>query len=89
VADEQPDPEMVKQMTEALARGEKIQAIKIYCAATGKRLKEAQDFVDELIPELQKQDPERFAKLSESGSGCGTAVLVFVLLGVGLVMAGS
>lgn len=89
MADERSDAEMVHAMTDALSRGEKIQAIKIYCDATGKRLKEAKEFVDELIPQLQQQDPERFAKLSKSGPGCGAAVLIFMLLGVGFLFVVS
>ncbi|MEQ9410027.1 MAG: hypothetical protein RIK87_19985 [Fuerstiella sp.] len=72
---------MVDQITEALAKGQKIQAIKIYCDATGKRLKEGKEFIDELIPALVERDPDRFSHLTKKGAGCGSAVM---LLAAGL-----
>ena len=73
---EAPDREMVEQITEALANGQKIQAIKIYRDATGKGLKEAKDFIEELIPALVEKDPERFGVLNTRPAGCGSAVLL-------------
>ncbi|MCP4787907.1 MAG: hypothetical protein GY903_34305 [Fuerstiella sp.] len=61
-----------QQVAEALAAGQKIQAIKIYRDATGKGLKDAKEFIDALIPRLIDEDPERYAALSNAGAGCGT-----------------
>ncbi len=69
-----PDPEMVDAITEALESGQKIQAIKIYRDATGKGLKEAKEFVDQLIPSLIEKDPDRFAALNRQGAGCAVGV---------------
>jgi hypothetical protein len=78
---DQLSPEQVQQISDALAAGRKIEAIKICRGATGKDLKEAKEFIDALIPRLKEEDPEKYAALSSSGSGCGTAVLMcFCLL---------
>lgn len=81
MAEQESDREWIEAVTEALARGQKIEAIKIYREATGKGLKEAKDFIDELIPQLVEKDAQRFAKLAQS-SGCGAAVLA-ILFAVG------
>lgn len=73
-------PKMVDEVTEALADGNAILAIKVYRDATGKSLKEAKDFVDALIPELVEQDPERFAKVANRGSGCAGVILLAAAL---------
>ena len=70
---------MVEQMTEALSNGQKIEAIKIYCDATGSRLREAKEFVDQLIPELIEKDPDQFGHLTAKRMGCGTTVLLALL----------
>lgn len=77
-------PDENEAICNALAAGQKIEAIKIYREATGKGLKEAKDFIDALIPQLQQQDPEKYVKL-EGPVGCGSKVLLIVGLGaVGL-----
>ncbi|MFY9255001.1 MAG: ribosomal protein L7/L12 [Fuerstiella sp.] len=80
-------PEVIHEITDALAAAQKIQAIKIYRDATGKGLKEAKQFIDELTPQLIEQDPERFAKLQRAKAGCGSAVLIFALLGTAVAVA--
>jgi hypothetical protein len=65
----------MEQIGKSLADGRKIEAIKIYREATGKGLKEAKEFIDRLIAELQEKDPEKYAKLSQ-GSGCVSAVVL-------------
>ncbi len=76
MSDEDLSPGVVSDMTAALERGQKLQAIRIYRDATGKGLKEAKEFVDQLIPSLVEKDPERFAGLERKGAGCGTALLL-------------
>ena len=70
--------EHIDEISNALAKGSKIEAIKIYREVSGLGLKEAKEFIDELIPKLTEQDPERFAKLAPSGTGCSTAVIVII-----------
>lgn len=82
-----PDSEMIEEVTRALANGQKIEAIKIYKEATGKGLKEAKDFVEQLIPALMEKDPERFAKLGRSAAGCSSAAVLLVAVLTGVVMA--
>ena len=73
--EEQPSEEQIEAITDALASGKKIEAIKIYRESTGKGLKEAKEFVDALIPKLVEHDPERFAKISKAG-GCSSMFLL-------------
>jgi ribosomal protein L7/L12 len=69
------DDEQIQQVADALASGRKIPAIKLYREFTGKGLSEAKKFIDELIPKLKEQDPERFASLGEKSAGCASVVL--------------
>lgn len=71
---DRPSYEQMKEIENALASGNKIEAIKLCREATGKGLKESKEFIEALIPELQERDPEKYAKLSQ-GAGCA---LVFV-----------
>ncbi len=81
---DQPTQEQIEEITSALAAGRKIEAIKIYREATGKGLKEAKDFIDALIPRLQEEDPQAYAKLSAGqSSGCAPVVLFCAGLAVG------
>ena len=75
---DQPTREQVDEITEAIAQGKKIEAIKIYRKATGEGLREAKEFVETLTGYLQLQDPERFSK-AKSRSGC-SGVLLFGLI---------
>lgn len=84
MSDDDLDAAIVEEITEQLAGGRKIEAIKTYRQATGRGLKEAKDFIDQLIPRLVEQDPERFAKAS--GAGCQTAAVL--LIGLGGAVAG-
>jgi ribosomal protein L7/L12 len=75
-------PEQVEEISNSLAMGNKIEAIKIYREATGLCLKESKDFIDALIPQLKQQDPVRYAKANEVGAvSCGVKVLMFLFLG--------
>lgn len=78
MSDEELDPEVVERITEQLASGHKIEAIKTYRQATGCGLKEAKDFLDQLLPRLAEQEPERFSKAS--GAGCQTAAVLLISL---------
>ncbi len=71
-----------QEIIDALLQGQKIQAIKAYREATGLGLKEAKDFIDTLIAQVQQDNPDAFKK---TGSGCGSVVLLCVALVVGLI----
>ncbi len=76
---EKPTEEQNQEIANALSGGRKIEAIKIYRAATGKGLKEAKEFVDALIPKLIEQDPEKYKALSRpQGAGCASALIVCI-----------
>ncbi len=78
-----PSDEEIAEISEVLADGKKIEAIKIYREATGKGLKDAKEFIDALIPRLVEKDPEKYDKIAKSG-GC-VSMLVFALLISGAV----
>ncbi len=70
--------EQIEEIADLLAGRKKIEAIKIYRAATGNGLKEAKDFIEALIPKLKEQDPEKFGHLANSGSGCASVLLLCI-----------
>jgi ribosomal protein L7/L12 len=76
------DDKLIQDVTEALERGQKLEAIKLYRDASGKGLRESKEFVEALIPGLLEKDPERFAKLAKQGGGCGAAILAAVSIGI-------
>jgi len=86
MADELP-AERREQINDELFTGRKIGAIKLYRAATGVGLAEAKEAVEAIEAQLRETAPERFTR--RSGSGCGTAVVAFsfVLLGVAALLA--
>jgi hypothetical protein len=69
------------EITAALFRGHKIEAIKLYRGATGKGLKESKDFVEALEAELQRTSPEKFTVPAGGAGGCGTTVLALIAFG--------
>lgn len=75
-----PSDEQMEGISEALADGNKIEAIKIYREATDSGLKDSKDFIDELIPKLSEQDPEKYSKIAKSGGGCASVVILALLL---------
>lgn len=54
--------QQVDYISNAIADGEKIAAIKHYKDATGCGLREAKDFVEGLTERLIAEDPERYEK---------------------------
>ena len=69
-----------QQILNALIAGRKIEAIKLYRAATGKGLKEAKDFIDLLVEKMAEHDPEL---LKNDQSGClGNAVVALMIGGL-------
>ncbi len=76
--------EQVEEVAGALAAGSKISAIKLYREFTGTGLAEAKRFVDELVPKLKEQDPEKYAALSQKTAGCASVVLVCLAVAAAL-----
>ena len=84
-----PTKEQIDQIGNALAAGNKIEAIKLYREATGKGLKESKDFVDALVTKLAAQDPRKYANVAAQGKGCGAALILIsavILAGVAALL---
>lgn len=62
-------PEQLDQLIDALTRTRKLQAIKIYRAATGVDLSTARQEVEALDASLREKHPERFTR-PPKGHGC-------------------
>lgn len=70
-------------LTEALLRGNKIEAIKIYRQGTGLGLKEAKEAVEELEASLRAKFPDKFSARPKSGGCAGSAaVLCLGVIGI-------
>jgi ribosomal protein L7/L12 len=89
---QQPDPNVMDRVNQALFAGRLIEAIKTYRSATGCGLKEAKDFVEALDGRLRAEVPERFTaapRITVQVSPAGCTVLLAALLaagvGVGLI----
>lgn len=73
--------EQVKEVTDALIKGNKIEAIKIFRDATGLGLREAKETIEEIGASLSEEFPEVMKK----SSGCmsviaiGTLVIVYLM----------
>ena len=75
--------EQMTEVKEALFRGQKIAAIKIYRKATGTGLSEAKGAVEKLEVELRAAAPYDFKQPERSGC-LGVAVLLLGALAVAL-----
>ena len=73
--------DQVRQITDCLLAGQKIQAIKIYRDATGEGLKEAKESIESLTASLREKHPEKFPATK---AGC-TSVIVLGLIAVTLL----
>jgi ribosomal protein L7/L12 len=76
----EPTEEQIREITDALQKGRKIEAIKVYREATGLGLKEAKEFIEELTATLREKHPD---KMPAAKAGCAS---VFLLIGVLLVV---
>ena len=77
-----PDEKMTA-IKDAVFRGQKIAAIKLYRQATGLGLAEAKEAVERLEAELRSSTPFEFKK--EASRGCLGIVLIFIVLAVGII----
>jgi hypothetical protein len=69
-----------EQIHAALARGQKIAAIKLYREFTGADLKASKETIDQLSGELFQRDPSTYATLAPRGAGCASVVAVVLAL---------
>lgn len=77
--------ETMTQLSDALEKGRKIDAIKLYREATGLGLKDAKDAVEKLHADLHQKYPDTFPAPSKS-AGCGSSAALLVL-SLGLIYA--
>lgn len=63
----------LNQIKEALYKGHKIVAIKIYRTSTGKGLAESKEHIERLEQELRAREPERF---QSAASGCMSVIVI-------------
>ena len=66
MTESQPEHDLTP-VADALFRGRKIEAIKLYRESHGGGLKEAKDFVEQLESRLRDVSPEKFAAASRAG----------------------
>jgi len=74
-------PERMAWIHEALFKGNKIEAIKMYRDGTNLGLKESKQAMDKLEAELRQQSPDKFT--AKAGKGC-----LGLIVGLGGLLAG-
>ena len=72
--------DQVREITDCLLSGRKIEAIKVYREATGKGLKESKEFIESLTDTLREKHPDKFPTTK---AGC-TSVIVLGLTTLGV-----
>lgn len=73
------NPEQMQKIEEALAAGQKIDAIAVYREATGLGLAESKDAIEALQAKLKEQNPGKFASVpAVTKSGCGSIMTLGV-----------
>ncbi|KAA5540515.1 hypothetical protein FYK55_21155 [Roseiconus nitratireducens] len=68
--------DQMDQVLDAIERGEKLRAVKLYLTFTGKSLRESKDLVESIIDELGVG-----GKGPDNRTGCAPAVLLLLVLG--------
>ena len=68
--------DQVRQITEALLKGRKIEAIKLYREATGADLREAKEAIEELTDSLREKHPDKFPAAAAGKAGCGAMIVL-------------
>jgi len=84
--DEPISSEEIDAVCGELYAGRKIAAIKRYREASGKGLKEAREFIEQLEARLREEAPEKFSSPS-SGTRCAGAPVLLFLIGYALTRA--
>lgn len=70
--------QVVEEISEAIFKGRRIEAIKVYRAQMGVDLKTAKEFVYALTERLREEAPERFQAGAGGCSGQAAALLVLL-----------
>jgi hypothetical protein len=73
--------EQMQQVTDAIAAGKIIEAIKLYRQFSGAGLKDSKDFIEGLAVELHEKDPQIYPALP-TGKGCLGVFGIMVLSAV-------
>lgn len=73
---DQPSPEKLEQLRDAIFARRKIEAIKLYREFSGSDLVDAKNYIEKLTSELETQHPEKFAPKPK---GCSVAAVVLLL----------
>jgi len=68
--------EQIDAINDAVFAGRKIQAIRLYRAATRLGLKEAKEFIDALESRLREESPELFREPQAAGCSRNAALLI-------------
>jgi ribosomal protein L7/L12 len=68
--------EQIEAINDAVFAGRKIQAIRLYRAATRLGLKEAKEFIDALESRLREESPELFREPQAAGCSRSAALLI-------------
>ena len=80
---ELPD-DKIREITDCLLAGRKIEAVKIYREATGKGLKESKEFIESLTASLREKHPDKFPAAK---AGCTSLIVlsltILTLAGIG------
>lgn len=76
-----PTPEQIQQIADAIAKNQKIEALKLYRSFTGSDLKSSKEFIETLALQLNAKDPARYPAMP-AGKGC----LGLILAGIGLII---
>lgn len=63
----------VREITDCLLTGRKIEAIKLYREASGEGLKEAKEFVESLTATLRENHPDKFPAAKK---GCASVIVL-------------
>lgn len=76
--------EQIERISELLAKGMKIEAIKVYQEATGKDLSASKTYIDNFCKDLARQDPEKYSHIvAIQGRGCSSFFILFLVVLLG------
>jgi hypothetical protein len=73
----EPTEEQLQQLRDAILARKKIEAIRLYREFSGRDLKDAKDYIEQLTADLEKSHPEKFAP---KRAGCSAVVLLVLLV---------
>lgn len=83
----EPTEEEIREITNAIIEGRKIEAIKRYREISGVGLREAKEFIETLTAKLRKSHPQKFESSPAPKTGCLPVVIVVLLLAASVPIA--